>query len=397
MKKYLDDNKKKDTKLSYFILLFYVSQMLNSAIKVTFYLNDRQWFFLSMFFMCFLAIILILNIKVIFSRGYKIFLTFEMIFLLLYSISIINGVNINIILDYSLWTMGVSIPLAVALYSINNRKIFTDVILKYSKFMILIHIFAMIFMKSDIENVYSMSLSYSMLFPTIMYIFYGKKNSMWYILLLLTFVTIMLYGARGALITLILGLLSMIYKNAKINIKNLLLSLAFISITLIIILNYNFIIDNMILLLDTIGLYSRTLVTLRNNNFLESSGREVLFNYYIKLIFENPIFGYGLLGGWIDGTSPHNLLIEVLLAFGVLIGSLLNLLFIFIILNPLLKKRIDPLLTVYSLLNFTMLFVMGEFLMKYNLFILILISIKYYWKGRDINENNNLNFVQYKV
>lgn len=76
--------------------------------------------------------------------------------------------------------------------------------------------------------------------------------------------------------------------------------------------------------LQSRGIYSRTLHLLYTGSFLQTSGRDQLFDYYVALAKQKPLLGWGLFGGWInDASSPHNMLIELLMAFGVLGGGLL--------------------------------------------------------------------------
>ena len=137
---------------------------------------------------------------------------------------------------------------------------------------------------------------------------------------------------------------------------------------------YKEIINSINIFLFEHGIYSRTLYLLINNRLLQSSGRDVLFNYYWELAMEKPLLGWGLVGGWIkEGSGPHNMLIEFFLAFGIVGGALISIVIIVIVARSLFMQRgiLGDLLLIYTAINIVMFFVSGDFLSKPNLFILV--------------------------
>lgn len=54
------------------------------------------------------------------------------------------------------------------------------------------------------------------------------------------------------------------------------------------------------------------------------SGRDSVFEYAIQKIIENPIWGYGVMGEWQwFGWNVHNIFLELLIHYGVILGSLI--------------------------------------------------------------------------
>lgn len=45
----------------------------------------------------------------------------------------------------------------------------------------------------------------------------------------------------------------------------------------------------------------------------------------IQLIAQKPFLEWGLLGGWIKkGSGPHNMIIEIMLAFGIITDGIIS-------------------------------------------------------------------------
>ena len=108
-----------------------------------------------------------------------------------------------------------------------------------------------------------------------------------------------------------------------------------------------------------------------------------IFKYYLDLAIQKPILGWGVLGGWIGkGSGPHNMLIEILLAFGGILGGiiivslLLSQLRVFFVKD----KSTKDLILIYMSICIVLYFVSGNFLQKSDFFIfvgLIFNSFKY--------------------
>ena len=77
---------------------------------------------------------------------------------------------------------------------------------------------------------------------------------------------------------------------------------------------YNFAVDH--------GLYARIFYRLLNGDFFVSSGRDTLKEAAFKAILDRPWIGYGLGGDYgLTGSYVHNLVLELWISFGVVLGS----------------------------------------------------------------------------
>ncbi len=60
----------------------------------------------------------------------------------------------------------------------------------------------------------------------------------------------------------------------------------------------------------------------------------------VEKIVEKPILGWGLCGSWENaGLYPHNIFLEIWLAFGVILGSLVIMLLAIYVMAALLHKK----------------------------------------------------------
>lgn len=79
-------------------------------------------------------------------------------------------------------------------------------------------------------------------------------------------------------------------------------------------------------ILNKVGLSSRFIVTMLSGTVTDDSGRDRIWNAAIEMIRENPL-GYGAMGAQhkiahiIYAGYPHSIILEVLIEYGVFIGS----------------------------------------------------------------------------
>ena len=102
--------------------------------------------------------------------------------------------------------------------------------------------------------------------------------------------------------------------------------------------------DLLLSLLETYHLHSRTLKMILSGTVMENNGRDVFWTAALKMIRDNPL-GYGAMGarhvlcGIHIVGHPHNVLIELVIEYGVVLGPLLILLMLIASLRILLRKR----------------------------------------------------------
>ena len=78
-------------------------------------------------------------------------------------------------------------------------------------------------------------------------------------------------------------------------------------------------------LLDQWGMSTRIFDLAIEGDIIEhTSGRDEIYELALKKILEQPIFGYGVYGEWPwNGWNIHNMYLELLLHFGVILGSVI--------------------------------------------------------------------------
>jgi len=370
-----------DIKLIKFIWIFYIIQTINTDIKIIFQVNDSLWSILSNSFMVLIMLFLIRIIKIIARRNLSAFVMSELIVLILFTISIMmeNAKN-YILLDFMFWATCVCIPLGVVYHSIRRKDLFLQYSKRYSVYVLILGIIGFLFMGE--QHVYVMSLAYFMLPPIAILINHQFKefSISIFVILAISILSILVYGARGPLIGIIYIIILNLYKTfKKVSYKSVIL-VSLITIFLVVsLLFWNQIILTILDFLDGLNIYSRTLHRLAYGNLFDLSGRDLLIQYYIDLVKEKPIFGWGIAGGWLSrGTGPHNAIIELILSFGVVFGGILATLLVFSFLAPFFNKKFltNDIYTAFAAINLPLLVSAGDIWVKYNFIIYIFILLE---------------------
>ncbi len=183
------------------------------------------------------------------------------------------------------------------------------------------------------EEVNYMRFGYTLL-PTVLFSFINlinnyKKSIL--LLFLVSFLSMLVFGSRGSLLTFLLFLLFYIYFTSIVNKRTkvyLSIILLFISINLKNILSY------IVEYANSYTLYSYSIVKYLNlfdgsSLSSTSSGRDEIYEIAIKRIFNSPIFGSPINSSYVDTGSSyyHNIFLDILVNFG-LIGFILFITFI---------------------------------------------------------------------
>jgi hypothetical protein len=161
---------------------------------------------------------------------------------------------------------------------------------------------------------YNMSFSYGCLLP--MVALYRKKKIYSIIASIFLFLIVLSIGSRGAAIIFVIYLFFDIMQNNKKLVLPMII-LVFGLLTLLpVFISY----------LESIGISSRTLLHFTSGEMFRYDDRESLNDISIDAIINNP-FGIGLWGDRIilkgEGAYAHNIIIEVLLNWGVVLGFII--------------------------------------------------------------------------
>ena len=148
------------------------------------------------------------------------------------------------------------------------------------------------------------------------------------------------------------------------------------------------------LVLEEVGMRTRIIDQLLASD-LDSSGRDMIAQIIISKIREGGFFGYGICGSWqFVGTYPHNILLDILVSFGVLPGSLILLAIVVLIIQGYKGCKTDGEKAFWFLLlvrGFIMLFVSYNYLENGYLYMLLGYSV-YLWRRKaKVAVMNNLS------
>ena len=140
---------------------------------------------------------------------------------------------------------------------------------------------------------------------------------------------------------------------------------------------------------NLIGLPTRVLDYAINGTILSHmSERDILFRIALQRIIERPLWGYGVYGEWAWlGWNVHNMYLEFLVHYGVLLGSLLVIWLVGFVISTYLKTssvECRELILIYSCLVFVRGFFGGSYL-NYNT--LFLVAVCFNAKRRICNVN----------
>lgn len=233
----------------------------------------------------------------------------------------------------------------------------------------------------DPEYILSMYMpfSYNMLLCTCLLFGDGLLNGKTWetILGLFGAVFIALVGARGAFACVILFLILATWVSYK---KREGKNYVFVLLFLLLMSGVAFLSNKVSLLREDGSLTSRVLNSFESKSFFESEGREEINEVLVASIKDHPILGLGLYGDRIAGAKrdfhiiyAHNILIEMLCSFGIVIGSL----FFIILLSQLCKTinsgRISPYYILFISIipgGFLQLFFSGSFLIEISFWVI---------------------------
>lgn len=239
-----------------------------------------------------------------------------------------------------------SLPAFVFSLSIKNIDIFKQVMRKSGMIVFVVGsiLGILIFSGRVTVNEYSMALSYYMLLPALIFLdeLFDKFSLRLFLFELTSLMVILALGSRGAILCIVVFIfLKIIRIELKFTaLRMIYYSFVFGTITLIIInLEKLFELLYYYLLMD-FGIKSRSLMLFLRGD-VHLSGRDNLYNNAIHLITENPILGNGIAGDRRinGGAFVHNFFLEVLINFGVIVGSLVIIILIYKLLKSLLQKN----------------------------------------------------------
>lgn len=280
---------------------------------------------------------------------------------------------------------GMCLPVFVYVLSIRDFSIFREPMRKagYIVFATGLIISVLIFSGRASIGSYSMSLSYYMLLPTLVFFdeLLEKFSFKSFVFLIVSLLIILSLGSRGAILCIIVfAFLKFFSPHSKKSYKKIITSFGLLSIGTIALIFLDKIIEFFYNLLLSYDINSRTLrLFLREGVYL--SGRDRIYYRVIAEILERPILGVGIAGDRriLGGGYVHNLFIELIANFGIVFGLIISICLIILIIKSLFikdKERYD-LIIIWLSLGFVHLMVSSSYLIdiKFWIFLGLIINL----------------------
>lgn len=305
--------------------------------------------------------------------NYRFILLSIFIITFLYIISYFRGVPPNYILQYYAFTI-FGLFLLYFTFSITNLSILYDEMIKKSFFISIVSI--LIIFSNRTSNPYNMRFSYilsiALLFQTIQMLKNFKLSNL--IFVIMDAILILIYGSRGPLLCYAVFLIIyFLFNNKKIYLKILFTSF---------VLGIIFYFDKILLLIQNVmikfNIMSRTLY-LMINDFGHNSGRDLITEKTISLINEHSLFGVGIAGQFkYMHEYPHNLILDLFLHWGVIIGCILLLIILFVIIRAFIigTQKEKLLLSVFISYGLAALMFSGTYLSWDGFYVMIGLSLR---------------------
>lgn len=271
------------------------------------------------------------------------------------------------------------LPSLIYAYSIENWDILKETMKKVSNIVFVVGtlIGILVFTGSSTVGSYSMSLSYYILLPAIMFMdeFVDKKTIKSGIKLTVAMIVILALGSRGAVMCFgVFIILKLIKRIKNITSAKAMLYIILFSLVILGIMLFDEILGIINETLISYGIHSRTLALfLQGGVYL--SGRDTLYEDVFNEILNKPFLGIGLAGDRliIGGGYVHNIFLEILANFGFILGGFLIVFLIFLLVRNLLERDIRRynMAIVWIGLGFVPLLVSGSYLTDFNFWIML--------------------------
>ena len=188
-----------------------------------------------------------------------------------------------------------------------------------------------------IESTYNVDFGYKAAYVALLFLIYfilehrKFKKIVYLICTAIASFWIIIYGSRGSIFTFGVGVLLLIGFKIRIlsKVKQIFIWLG--SFILIILASsfYNILINGLLSILKTANINSRTITMILTGNFMDENGRDTISNMAINVIQNQGLLGSGafgdrpVIGPYYYWGYCHNIVLEFLIDFGVIIGTIL--------------------------------------------------------------------------
>ena len=222
--------------------------------------------------------------------------------------------------------------------------------------------FILFWEKISYDETYSMAYTNYMLFSLVVFIytFFEEKKTLYIIPILFSVLSMLLIGSRGAIVASVAYFLFLVFMSKKIT----MIRVAIILILIGVCVNLSRIFELMVEFFRKMGINSRSIDFLISGEFISyDSGRSNLYLKSIELIKLHPYIGNGIgADSRVLHTYTHNLFLDILVQFGLVIGITIIICMLVIMVLGLLKTDNKALYFLFFFLGFFPLMVSGTYL-----------------------------------
>lgn len=162
--------------------------------------------------------------------------------------------------------------------------------------------------------------------------------------------SILALGARGPLVGLLFSVVIYMLANFKVNAKSVMATLSALFAGILLWAKFSDILFMAENLMSRIGISSRTLTYIIQEDFFNSTGRTEFWRITIQAINNRLLFGYGMGGDryvlyqmYGKGRYAHNVFLELLVQYGVFLGGLFVLTILYFVIKNIISKQRDGL------------------------------------------------------
>lgn len=234
-------------------------------------------------------------------------------------------------------------------------------------------------------GIYSMALSYYMLFPTILFLnkLLEKFSAFKLLLFLSSLMIILTLGSRGAILSLaVFTLFKLIRITKPYTYSAMYYRMFIVGHAILFYINLNEILNYLYNYLLNLGIYSRSIDLFIRGKDVHLSGRDVIYSDTIDAISNNPLLGIGLGGDRrLTYTGyAHNFFLEVISHFGIIFGSIIILIIFTLIFRCLVTRTEEnyTMIIIWICLGFVPLMVSSSYLIEINFWILMGLIVNFF-------------------
>lgn len=381
--------RKNDIRLSYALVIYFCALISNYTLKHLLDIGDPTTrAAISAAFMLGAGALFLLHLPTVLERIGKTFVfTYSIAFALFLFTVMFFPRNIVYLPEVGMWFLLISLPVSLYYMAIKDKTVFFSLLTKSAYYQLALGLLFVAYTLYIGEPHYDMVFSYLVLVPVLLLANKAMKQKVFgldFFLTLIGVVAILWIGSRGPVLAFtVFILLRILFSASNMNGGySIIRRLGFMAFLLVVWLNLDVVLVSLERWFLTTGLPSRAVFLLLRSSaegvdFL--TGRAQIWSVAMNSIYERPIWGYGIAGDrvFLYGTYPHNLFLEVLVQFGVILGLLIITAFIAVVLLGWIKASPTEreFIAVFIGLGLVPLMVSGSFWVSANFWLLIAICL----------------------